>query len=222
MADTPLLNFSKYTKLRQENPYFVYDSFTIDKRNDGYWFQFHFVINDSYHFYPEHFIPMHMLLKHYKVSDEVLQTLVFHVGMVELISYWKTACPPVVVIKPFYLDQQALNWWKKLYFHGLGEFFFLNGIHPDEEGFMDIRCVSKRQISRFGIGKSDTCIVPVGGGKDSIVTLEILKRGMKIIPLIINSRGATRNTLIQAGIDEANCILPVRSIDPLVLKMNES
>lgn len=220
MADTHSSNFSKYTKLRQENPNFVYDSFLIEKRMDGYYLQFHFSINDSYHFYPEHFIPINMLLNADNVSDEVLQTLVFHIGMVELISYWKTACPPKVIIKHFYLDKEALTWWKKLYFHGLGEFFFLNGIEPDYEDFMDIVCESDKQISRFSIKKSDVCIVPVGGGKDSVVTLEILKKSIKLIPFVINSRGATRNTLERAGIDKGDCVLPNRSIDPLLLKMN--
>ena len=63
-------------------------------------------------------------------------------------------------------------------------------------------------------------IVPVGGGKDSVVTLEILRRHQKVTPMIINPRRATLDTVKTGGF--ANNFLEIqRDIDPLLLKLNQ-
>ncbi len=58
--------------------------------------------------------------------------------MIELISYWKAACPPKVLIKPHCLKQEQISWWEALYFNGLGEFFFVNDIDTSHDTFMEI------------------------------------------------------------------------------------
>ncbi|MCL1866541.1 MAG: hypothetical protein FWF82_03950, partial [Oscillospiraceae bacterium] len=70
-------------------------------------------------------------------EDSVLRDLVFNLGMVELISYWKSACPPIVEVQCGSLDEWQINWWKKLYRNGLGEFFYINKITPKND-FMTI------------------------------------------------------------------------------------
>jgi len=63
-------------------------------------------------------------------------------------------------------------------------------------------------------------IVPVGGGKDSAVTLELLKGSFDIMPLVVNSRGATSAVIEASGIPINDSIFISRSIDPLLLKLN--
>jgi hypothetical protein len=222
MAEIPLTNQSKYTKLRKDFPEFIFNSFTVEKENDAYVLKFHFIINETYSFKPEHIIPVNKHLHADNLSGDVLQSLAFHIGMVELISYWKSACPPLVVIKPFRMSDSALAWWKKLYFHGLGEFFYLNGIDAGFDDFMTIRCDSDKNVGRFKIIESEKCIVPVGGGKDSAVTLEILKKTLDVVPFVVNPRGASVNTILKSGISNDNYVFVSRSIDINLLKMNES
>ena len=50
----------------------------------------------------------------------------------------KCACPPVVKVKCGSLDEKQCLWWKKLYFNGLGEFFYRNNIDADFDSFMQI------------------------------------------------------------------------------------
>jgi len=38
--------------------------------------------------------------------DALSNELLFHIGMVELISYWKSACPKKVIIKAGYLNEE--------------------------------------------------------------------------------------------------------------------
>jgi hypothetical protein len=141
--------------------------------------------------------------------------------MIEMISYWKCACPPMVIVKPFKLSDKQILWWKNLYFNGLGEFFYLNEIETDNVSFMDIVSESDRQFVVSDLPLNETILVPIGGGKDSIVSLELLKtNNLTIIPLIVNPRDATSRSAALAGFSPENCIIIHRSIDPLLLKLN--
>ena len=156
------------------------------------------------------------------MPDQELEQLVFHLGMVEVISYWKAACSPQLIIKPFILNKEQIDWWKKLYFEGLGEFFYLNTIDTNISDFMDIICESDKEISRFDEDvNNDLIMVPIGGGKDSIVTLEIIKNAnISIIPMVVNLRGASKDTIINAGYSLDESLLTKRSIDPLLIELN--
>jgi hypothetical protein len=145
--------------------------------------------------------------------------------MIELISYWKAACSPRLVIRPFALHPEQTAWWKKLYFHGLGEFFYLNSIDVTEDGFMQIDCeglhTGAGTHSSAGTHRDDALIIPVGGGKDSAVTLELLGNQSGSIPLIMNPRGASLHTIIAKGFAADQFIEIHRTIDPELLRLNE-
>jgi hypothetical protein len=141
--------------------------------------------------------------------------------MVELISYWKAACPPEVFIEAGHMDQEQINWWKKLYFNGLGEFFYLNRIEASLTDFMDIKSSGVEHFSKFHFDEKAGYLVPIGGGKDSIVTLETLSRaGNKVIPFIVNPGKASIDTVKNAGHTEEDIITVNRTIDPALTELN--
>ena len=93
------------------------------------------------------------------------------------------------------LSGEQINWWKKLYFNGLGEFFYKNGITADFDSFMTIiPQKSESEPLHDFLSERRGALIPVGGGKDSVVTLELLS-GIYSDNLcyIINPRGATLN-----------------------------
>lgn len=126
--------------------------------------------------------------------------------MAELVSYWKCACPPVVEIRCGGLSEEQKLWWKKLYFNGLGEFFYRNGITPGFDSFMTINAPEPSELpARTNVLSG--FMVPIGGGKDSVVTLELLRKaGVDISAYIINPRGATLGCAEAAGIPESRVI----------------
>ena len=63
-------------------------------------------------------------------------------------------------------------------------------------------------------------LVPIGGGKDSVVTLECLRNVMSVTPLIVNPRGATLNCVKTAGYKDDGFIVINRTLDPTMLKLN--
>ena len=169
-------NYQKYLSLRKKHPKFYFHDFHYHFAENEFFVEFHFSMGYDYHFKPVHSIKLPSQLEWQNMSDQELEQLVFHLGMVEVISYWKAACSPQLIIKPFTLNKEQIDWWKKLYFEGLGEFFYLNSIDTNRSGFMDIICESDNEIIRFDEDvNNDLIMVPIGGGKDSIVTLEIIK-----------------------------------------------
>jgi len=219
-------NIKKYSTLRNEYPVFSYEDYTITLEDNELVIRFSFNLNQQYFFYPETRIP---ILEHIsdiffrnggKIDD--LKIFAFNIGMIELISYWKAACSPMVIVKPHALTKEQINWWKKIYFNGLGEFFYLNGIDsPDPESFMEIRAEGMPIMAPdFKLDES-AVLVPIGGGKDSVVTLELLRQtNIDCLPLIMNPRGATIGCIEAAGFTLDSIFRIKRTIHPQLLDLN--
>ena len=110
--------------------------------------------------------------------------------------------------------------WKKLYFNGLGEFFYLNRIKENVNDFMEIISEGEFSCEKINIELKEKTLVPIGGGKDSVVTVELLKNKMPIIPMIINPRGATKECVEAAGFSLEQTAIVKRNLDPTMLRMN--
>jgi UDP-N-acetyl-alpha-D-muramoyl-L-alanyl-L-glutamate epimerase len=216
-----LKNQSRFHQLRRQYPFFVFQSYSIQRKNGSLKLKFNFNLANHFVFEPVIRIPARQFYNWESLPDETLEQLVFHIGMVELVSYWKLACPPQVIIKPFALDAWQIDWWKKLYFNGLGEFFYLNGIEINQEEFMVIEAVSDKTAKLTEMPLGESILVPVGGGKDSVVSLELLKRnGAAFTPFIVNPRTASLKCAETAGFNLEQTAIVERSLDPLLIELN--
>jgi len=118
------------------------------------------------------------------------------------ISYFKAYCPKKIVVHSGTLSGEQAAFWNTLYTNGLGQFFYENNLDPHgvvnfppnkptdalvggaENGPMASRVTSRagattrtNQGMLFGDRTHNIkCIVPIGGGKDSLVTIELLKK----------------------------------------------
>ncbi|GMT45076.1 MAG: hypothetical protein IEMM0006_0908 [bacterium] len=214
---------NKFLKLRKAYPYFVFQSYSIFRTKTHLQAKFLFSLAGKYTFQPEIEIPFRDFYDIERLSDKVIENIIFHIGMVELISYWKAACPPKVIVLAGRLDEKQTAWWKKLYFHGLGEFFYLNDVTTDMESFMEIIPGGKAgEISTVSLN-SRQALVPVGGGKDSVVSLELLKNSeFNVIPFLLNPREAGLRSINIAGFSKKEAIVVNRTLDPELLKLNEA
>ena len=262
-------NHAKFDSLREIFDSFCYQGFHYSVENGDFFAKYDFVLSPRHfergetaqrnpgqiEFHPRFRIPARPFYRWDEIPKPLLDKLVFHIGMIEMISYWKIACPKKVVVKPFALDEEQIKWWKKLYFNGLGEFFYVNGIQTNINDFMTVgfdtsfraerSAVEKSQKinetpSLFAVSRNDLhtpsfraersavekshlnerVLIPVGGGKDSVVTLELLKNRIAAIPLIINPREATAQCVAAAGFTKEQTSIIMRSLDPTMLKMN--
>ena len=219
---TTLFNDILFNKLRSRFTFIAYQSYSFSINDGKIRIRYLFNLSDIYQFEPQIEIPLRSFYRLDQLSNEELDAFIFNLGMIELISYWKCACPPKVIILPFHLTIDQIDWWKKLYFNGLGEFFYTNGIETNQEDFMEIIPESDQKLTVSNTVMTNGVLVPIGGGKDSIVSLELLRKtDFQIIPLIVNPRGATIHTIEKAGFALNDCVIINRRIDPLLIKLNQ-
>ena len=84
-----------YTELRKEHPEFIYRGYEIEESADKVGIVYDFEIPGLASFHPTWEFPKKRGEQRCFKKNGTFQKLVFSLGMVELISYWKTACPPV-------------------------------------------------------------------------------------------------------------------------------
>ena len=212
-----------YTELRKKYPEFVYRGYEIEESADRVGIVYDLEIPGLASFRPTWEFPKRQGEQRCFKENGTFQKLVFSLGMVELISYWKTACPPVVKVEAGSLTEEQCEWWKDLYFNGLGEFYYTNGIREDQQHFMEIRSLGAGTAEPdmpLGAG-AEGYLIPVGGGKDSAVTLSLLEgEKEKNCCYIINPRGATLKTVERAGYGEDQLVTVKRTLDKNMLELN--
>lgn len=125
---------AKYRELRARYSEFEYEAFHHEWTDAGLrlWFDFRM---GEVEFHPEALFETRPFLN-FDIKD--IDRMVFDIGMIELISYWKCACPPTVKVSCGTLTDEQIAFWKKLYWNGLGEFFYTNGIAETQEAFLQV------------------------------------------------------------------------------------
>lgn len=213
-------NQERFDALRRDYENFTFYAQEVSLNDGVLSMTFHFSLDDRYYFHPTLSIPSRPFYRWDSVPMEELESLAFHIGMVEMVSYWKLACPKTVVVKPFDLKLCQKKWWRHLFYNGLGEFRYLNGIECSEKEFLRIESGTDRNFKGISIPMEEKTLIPVGGGKDSVVTLELLRKEMPAIPLILNPRGATVNCVEAAGYSMEAVAVVNRTLDPTMLRLN--
>lgn len=211
-----------FESLRTKHKYFVYNGFILTCSDDVATVVFHFEGDELPDMRPTLSIPINNPRQKQLLKSEAMQSLLFHVGMVELVSYWKAACPPEVIVKGYSLSEKQISWFKKLFFHGLGEFFHLNGITTDIDNFMHIRSEGGGPNILHSFDVNNDVLIPIGGGKDSVVTLELAKDLFDgYYGFMLNPRGANKQCLEVSNTPDNKIISFNRSIDTNLLDLNK-
>lgn len=132
------------------------------------------------------------------------------------ISYWKLYCPKKIEIKNNQLTEEQANFWNSVYMKGLGEFFYKNNI--DFRGPVQFPHASGFNAEPVSLARKDRMLLMLGGGKDSIVSAELLKENKKdFTAFVINDYPLQQEIVKLIGVDS---IIVKREIDPKLLKIN--
>lgn len=204
---------AKFDELRAQYPSFIYKDFSVEHKKTSYRVLYHFSIPGLSDFESVWEFPVKE-----KVNEDILQRLFFHLGMVETISYWKCACPKKLIVQCAGLTEEQCAWWKKLFYHGLGEFLYRNNIEVSQEELVQIECQKVEESPLKDDKTYAGCLVPVGGGKDSVVSLELLKNE-KIMTYCINGNQTTDNIVKVCGHQEDDYVAK-RILDKRLLELN--
>lgn len=101
------------------------------------------------------------------VLDRALQLLFFTAG----VSYYKAFAPQEIIVKSGQIDQQMATFLSKTWQKGLGEYWYVNNLDPRTPITFPINSEPLPVIEHSGKG----LCVGVGGGKDSLVSIELLR-----------------------------------------------
>ncbi len=216
-------NFSKFLDLRKQFSYFSYDSYAWKIEEDKLEITYSFSLSGKYRFEPRISIPYksEIFRPIDSLSSSVMDCLVFHTGVIELISYWKAACPEKLIIRPFNMTEAQVGFWKNVYYQGLGEFFYLNSIDIAPDQFMTVLIEGDSAAGPVFPEMKGGSLIPVGGGKDSAVTMGLLNRtGLNWLPMVINPGETTRNVISASGKDPGVSVEISREIHPELLRLN--
>ncbi|MCR4593762.1 MAG: hypothetical protein K5761_01760 [Clostridiales bacterium] len=213
---------SNYDLLREKHPSFTYSDYKIEKQKDCIFIEYSFKMENGPEFHPTIKVMTDNLNLVNDYDSVCARKIIFSLGMVELISYWKAACPPKVYVDCGHLDSWDARWWKKLYFNGLGEFHYVNNISAYEEDFMDVICRKEHEgYPIFELNIANSNLIAIGGGKDSAVTTDLLKKYKnRNLFITINDQKAREETVIAGGYDTNRIVRTYRTIDPALLELN--
>ncbi len=164
---------SKFNELRDKYLEIIYRKYDISYDEEYMIIKYTFEIPNLKVFEPTISILRKDICNN-SIDNNLLNSMVFRIGLIELISYYKCVCPKNIVLEAGYLEEDEKEWFKKLYLNGLSEFFYVNNIKVDNDIFEFInkgKKIDSFNTTYYGSGN----LIPIGGGKDSIVTLELLK-----------------------------------------------
>lgn len=158
-----------------------------------------------------------------------LQTLHLIAG----VSYYKAAAPNTLVIDSYGIDSETAQWMTRVYENGLGEFAYRNGLSlrgkikfpssdptgqllPAGEG----KTTSSPPLPQGeGRGEGAHALVAIGGGKDSLVSIEALRRlGIAQTVTWIGSAPLIRSCAEHTGLPLLNI---TRQLAPELFAMNK-
>jgi len=163
--------------------------------------------------------------------EAALQSLQLVLGL----SYWKAHCAPEMVLEGFSLSPEQAEFWNRVYTDGMGEFYFKNRI--DFRGLVKFPSSPRRlkrsretsdqeifplrrhapSVEMTGVKK---CLVPLGGGKDSLVTVELLRAaGVEFDLFTLGTSLIQQRTAEVVG---KNTLVVQRVLDSRLLELNQT
>jgi len=89
------------------------------------------------------------------------------------VSYYKAGIPPSIVVEGEPLDEEGAAMFDALYLHGLAEFAYRNRL--DLRSRIRFPHNGVKTGSAPAIGLPNRSLLPIGGGKDSVVAVEAVK-----------------------------------------------
>lgn len=89
------------------------------------------------------------------------------------VSYYKAAVPQDIRIESYAIDEHAAALLQEIYVNGLGEFAYRNGL--DLHGRIRFPAAAPGSAAAPALGLREHALVAIGGGKDSLVSIESLR-----------------------------------------------
>ncbi|HEY8998937.1 MAG TPA: hypothetical protein VIM53_01320 [Candidatus Saccharimonadales bacterium] len=146
---------------------FIFEDYRFDRETKV--LTLHYALDDAVKFTEKYRFNFNFVAYDDAQLDRALQTLFFMAG----VSYFKTYVPPEIVIKKGELDAAQAMFFSKMYERGLGEFWYVNKLDPRTPVTFPSNVSELTTLTNAKQG--DGMLVAIGGGKDSLVSVELLR-----------------------------------------------
>ncbi|MBI3336010.1 endonuclease domain-containing protein [Candidatus Peregrinibacteria bacterium] len=193
---------------------FIFDSYSFDPVEGQ--IELRYALDDGIRFIENLAVP-HPRTGAAKNIDAAL----FALHLIGGISYYKTFCPKTIEIRSGTLNETQARFWNTVYEKGLGEFWYKNKM--DGKGLVNFPVSEKRVVSPqpspspSPLKGRGNILLPIGGGKDSIVTLEMLREQK---PTLFRMGSHPVITEI-ATVADLPLLTVERTLDPQLFDLNE-
>jgi hypothetical protein len=142
------------------------------------------------------------------------------------VSYYKAGAPPVIEVGDSALSPGDREFLRSFYLDGLGEFAYTTGLDLSGLEFVDTAPAPDRVPGALrAADRPLRPLVPFGGGIDSIVTAELVRRraGDENTALFIVSKAGDRFAAIEAAAAATGLgvLRADRTLDPRILRSRE-
>jgi len=223
-------------QLRAKHPRFVYQNFSWQQVADQLLVEFQFLLEPDVPFTARLTIDQVQPTTIERLGQAQLDQWVFHLGLIELFSYWKAAAPAKIVVTAGRLNKAQLAWWKNLLIKSMGEFFYTNQIDFTAPDFVELTTTQiiagnqtdQRQIDQTANSSqplsqpTPTYLIPVGGGKDSAVVLELMEENNLPHDILLSYPQSPAAAQIAQLSRTDRIISVIRTLDPTLLKLNQT
>ena len=151
------------------------------------------------------------------VDQDVVDHLTCLLALAAGTSYYKAVIPPTVVVH-WPLTPRERSFAEDLFRYGLAEFAYRNDVPEALRPEIVAADAEERAVGSGEIGDRPRLLVAVGGGKDSIVSIETLRRlAVDITLFSVNEYAPIRATADQAGLE---LTVATRTLDPALFELN--
>lgn len=134
------------------------------------------------------------------------------------VSYYKAAVPAEILIHGAGIDPERARLLDEIYVHGLGEFAHQNGLDLRDRIRFPSRAAATPPAARLNLRRRN--LVPVGGGKDSLVTLEALRTlGEEITAIQVGTSPLISAVIERSGLPR---LAIARELSPHLFALNRA
>lgn len=204
-----------FIKYRQQYPNFIYKKYSFIELEDRLQLLFFYEIENLTSFVHK----IEVLKEDFKYdlsNTSLINSLVFNIGLLELVSYFKATLSKNIIIECGNINEEQESFFKKIYYYGLGEMLYTNKINVNINDFVEIKCLGEKINFGESTKKLNGYLIPIGGGKDSCVTLDLLGNNDNYA-VIVNPKQVTLDCANIAGI---KTVKVNRIIDKNLLDLN--
>jgi uncharacterized protein YktA (UPF0223 family) len=163
-----------FEAFRVKYPEFSYDSYSWERRGLALILSFKYSFSEG-----DSIVTNVDVILPEEITDEEIKNnedYIFRIGIINALSYWKAHSSPNFHIKCGSLTLAEISWWKSVWYEGVGEFRYRNGLmEVSKNDWVKFVCDIAEENSKHNFGKLNGNLIGFTGGKDSTLTLGLIK-----------------------------------------------